>query len=93
MPEDAQAAFARVRRIAARHAITLPRPYTKRLAVTVSAARAAMIRELADGAQVPASEMVQRLLNVMLVDGIERARKRLGADARPKRRSRPRSAA
>lgn len=81
----------RVRRIAVRHAIALPRPHTKRLAVTVSAARAAMIRELADGAQVPASEMVQRLLSAMLADGIERARKRLGVDARPKRCGRPRA--
>lgn len=69
---------ARVRLIAQRYSIALARPGSRRFGLYVSDTRARLIRELAEEAGVSPATMIERMCRVVLDDGAEQARRRLG---------------
>lgn len=68
----------RVCQIAERFSIPLSRPGSRRFGCYIADRRARMIRELASEAKVSPATMLDRLARVVLDDGIDQARKRLG---------------
>jgi hypothetical protein len=68
----------RVCHIAQRFSIPLARPGLRRFGLYVSDTRARLIRELAEEAGVSPSTMIERMVRVVVDDGQEVARRRLG---------------
>ncbi|MGO4672963.1 hypothetical protein AB4Z40_08695 [Bosea sp. 2YAB26] len=68
----------RVCAIADRFSIPLSRPGSRRFGCYISDRRARLIRELAREAKVSPATMIERITRVVLDDGIDPARKRLG---------------
>jgi hypothetical protein len=68
----------RVCQIAERFSIPLARPGLRRFGCYISDRRSQMIRKLAEEAGVSPATMLERMARVILDDGIEAARKRLG---------------
>jgi hypothetical protein len=69
---------ARVCFIAERFSIPLSRPGLRRFGLYISDRRASAIRELAAEAKVSPAVMIERMTRVILDDGLDLARKRLG---------------
>lgn len=69
---------ARVRLIAKQYSIPLARPGSRRFGLYVSDSRARLICELAEEAGVSPATMIERMCRVVLDDGVEQARRRLG---------------
>lgn len=68
----------RVCHIAQRFSIPLGRPGLRRFGLYVSDTRARVIRQLAEEAGVSPSTMIERMLRVVVDDGEDVARRRLG---------------
>lgn len=68
----------RVCLIADRFGIPLSRPGSRRFGLYIADRRARMIRELAAEAKVSTATMIERITRVVLDDGVDAARKRLG---------------
>ncbi|WP_210339836.1 hypothetical protein [Bosea sp. ASV33] len=75
----------RVRAIAHRYHIKLARPGARRFGTYLPDRNARVLTELADAAQVSPATMLDRITRVVLDDGIEHARRRLGKLALPTR--------
>jgi transposase len=69
---------ARVRNVATRYEVILPKPQTRRFGFWCARRRAEIIDALATEAGVSPSTMVDRIVSVVLDDGIDHARRRLG---------------
>lgn len=65
-------------RIAQRYSIPLARPGSRRFGLYLSDNRARLIRELADEAGVSPATMIERMCRVVIDDGPDHARRRLG---------------
>lgn len=70
--------FQRVCHIADRFSIPLSRPGSRRFGLYIADRRARAIRELAEEAGVSPATMIERMTRVVLDDGLDLARKRLG---------------
>jgi hypothetical protein len=68
----------RVCALATKYGIPLSRPGARRFGCYIADRRARMIRKLAEEAKVSPATMLDRIARVVLDDGIEPARKRLG---------------
>lgn len=68
----------RVRNVALRYEVILPKPQTRRFGFWCARRRAELIEMLASEAGVSASTMVDRIVAVVLDDGLDHARRRLG---------------
>lgn len=68
----------RVCQIAERFSIPLSRPGSRRFGLYIADRRARAIRELAAEAGVSTATMIERMTRVVLDDGLDLARKRLG---------------
>lgn len=68
----------RVCRIARRHGIRLSRPGARQFGLYIPTERAEMIRELASQSGVSPATIIERITRVVLGDGIEHAKRRLG---------------
>jgi IS30 family transposase len=68
----------RICRIARRHGIRLSRPGARQFGLYIPNDRAQMIRQLAEQARVSPATIIERITRVVLEDGIEHARRRLG---------------
>ncbi|MEZ2410527.1 hypothetical protein AB6806_27400 [Bosea sp. RCC_152_1] len=75
----------RVRAIAKRYCIKLARPGARRFGTYLPDRNARVLTELAAAANVSAATMLDRITRVVLDDGIEHARRRLGKLALPTR--------
>ncbi|WP_441479167.1 hypothetical protein [Bosea sp. 2KB_26] len=73
----------RVRAIARRFCITLARSGSRRFGLFVAERRAKIIIELAEDAGVSPATMIDRITRVVLDDGIDHARRKLGKLALP----------
>lgn len=73
----------RVRAIAKRYCITLARSGSRRFGLYVADRRAKIIMELAAAAGVSPATMIDRITRVVLDDGIEHAKRKLGKLAIP----------
>jgi hypothetical protein len=75
----------RVRAIAKRFCIKLARPGSRRFGTYLADRRARVLIDLASAAEVSPATMLDRIARVVLDDGIEHARRRLGKLALPTR--------
>lgn len=73
----------RVRKIADRFGIFLSRPHTRRFSFYCSRRRADLVKELALGAGVSPSVMIDRIVGAMVDDGVPAARRKMGKLALP----------
>lgn len=73
----------RVRAIARKFCITLARSGSRRFGLWITDHRAKIIIELADNAGVSPATMIDRITRVVLDDGIDHARRKLGKLALP----------
>lgn len=73
----------RVRRIMDRFAVPMSKPHTVRFSFHCARRRAHLVADLARGAGVSPSTMIERIVGTVVDDGIDQAKRRLGKLAEP----------
>ncbi len=73
----------RVRQLMDRYSVPMNRPNTVRFSFHASRKRAETIQQIAAGAKVSPSTMIDRIVSTVVDDGVDAAKKRLGTLAQP----------